>query len=130
VFAVLATSGSIITPVDGGRRPEPIRGTPDEEAQKPLANTFLKVVCGDTAAEATVGGYGNTAARSPQSMNPQKYVRLPRVDPQVPAVCLKVIPETGGVTARGQLLRLPAKRPVAGRAVSGKAVSHQPQGGL
>jgi RNase P protein component len=77
-----------------------------------------------------VGGYVNTAVRSPQSVNPQKHVRFLRVDPQVPPVCLTVVPQTGGVGVQGQRLRLVAKRGPVGRAVRRNAVSRPPEGGL
>jgi len=123
-------SGSIITPVDGGRRPEPVRESPVEEAPKPLSNTFLKVMCGGTSAEVTVGGYVNMSTPSPRSVNLQDWVCLARVDPQVLDVCLKIIPKTGRVKAQGQLAQLLAKRRLAGRAVPDKTIMHQPQGGV
>jgi hypothetical protein len=71
-----------------------------------LANTFLRKMWNGSLTKPTVGGYVNTAKPTRQSGNLQDWVRLSRQAPQVLAVCARVIPQTGSVKAKAQLLRL------------------------
>lgn len=82
----------------------------DENDLNRFANTLLKVMWNGSLTEPTVGGYVNTDKPTRQSVNLQDWVRLSRIEPEVLAVCTKIIQESGSLKAKAQLLRLLRKR--------------------
>ena len=71
-----------------------------------FANTFLKVMWNGSLEKPVVGGYVNTSRPTRQSGNLQDWLRLSRVEPRILPVCSKVIPGSGSLKAKAQLLRL------------------------
>jgi len=81
----------------------------DQTDLQRLANTFLKVMWNGSLTDPAVGGAVNTAKPTRQSGNLQDWVRLSRQEPQVLAVCVKLIPQIGSVKAKAQMVRLLAE---------------------
>ncbi len=78
----------------------------DQTDLKRFANTFLKVMWNGSLEEPQVGGCVTTSRPTRQSGNVSDWLRLTRLEPRILQVCSRIIPQSGNLKAKAQLLRL------------------------
>jgi len=74
-----------------------------------FANTFVKTMWNGSLKEPRVGGWVGSKRPSRQSANLQEWVRLCKVEPLILEICKRIIPRSGSLLAKAQLLALLAR---------------------